>query len=114
MLKPLHKERRRRIRHNAHLAGHAVQDGYEIPCVVLNVTASGAQAWFDPVAIVSLRNGRCVLHIPRLGDVPARILWTAAYTMGFRFDVSPLFEEMLSRKLSLLHLPQPDRVSLTG
>ncbi len=93
-------DRRGSRRHRLNIPGRAIQDGYEIPCKVIDISETGARVEFDPVAIVGLRGTRCSLRILDISEVPARIIWKAAYSAGMRFEISPLFQNLLKRSLA--------------
>jgi len=90
---------RRFERYETNLAAHAVQDGYEIPCQVMDISAGGARVRFDSIALQSFRGSQCRLQVPGLGSYPSEIRWRDQGEMGLAFGLTELSRSALATLL---------------
>ncbi|WP_425098416.1 PilZ domain-containing protein [Tropicibacter sp. S64] len=85
---------------DCHIAAHAVQDGYRVPCTVLDISPGGAKLQFDSLSTQSIHDRPIVLDIPHIGGLPATFRWRAGDRGGVIFTLSELNQSALRRKLA--------------
>lgn len=86
-------------RFDTRLTARAVQDGFEIPCTVRDISAGGARVYFDNIAMQGFRGYKCRLQIEGLGTYPCERTWQDRFEMGFRFVISDLTRTALIKHL---------------
>ncbi|ETA53059.1 PilZ domain-containing protein [Ponticoccus alexandrii] len=82
------------------LWAHAIQDGFEIPCTVRDISAGGARLSIDPVARSSFRALGFQLCIDGLGTYPSTQRWKDRQSLGVEFDLSHSVRAALERQLA--------------
>ena len=82
------------------LFAHAVQDGYRVPCTVLDISPGGAKLQFDSLSTRSIHDRPLVLDIPHIGLLTATFRWRAGDRGGVIFTLSDLNQSALRRKLA--------------
>ena len=87
-------------RHACRIAAHAHQDGYAVPCMVMNLSAGGARLRFDALSARSVHDKPLVLDMPSIGRYPARFVWRAGECAGLAFDLAPAFRQSLKARLA--------------
>lgn len=85
---------------SCHLPAHAVQDGFRVPCTLLDISPSGAQLLFDTLSWSSVHDKPIVLDIPDIGQMPAVFRWRAGTRGGVQFTQSQLNQSLLRRRLA--------------
>lgn len=97
------KKRFHQMRSNArvscHIDAHAIQDGFEIPCVVSDISMGGAQVTFDTLSAQSVHDKPIILDIPEIGRLPAVFRWRAGPRGGVQFSQSDQNKTLLRKKL---------------
>lgn len=86
-------------RYTTRRPAHAVQDGYVIPCTLLDISARGARIRFDPIALSSFRGTRCTLRIDGIGSFPAERRWRDRLDMGMELRISDSVASALNNTL---------------
>ena len=92
--------RRAYPRYSTRRHGHALQDGHEIPCHLLDISAKGARLRFDPIALSSFRGNKCTLQINGMGRFPAHVQWRDRLDMGLSFQISESMANALNTRLA--------------
>lgn len=82
------------------LWAHVIQDGFEIPCTVRDISAGGARLSLDPVARSSLRALDFRLCIDGLGTYPSTQRWKDRQSLGVQFDLSHSVRTALEQQLA--------------
>ncbi|MGH1413336.1 MAG: PilZ domain-containing protein [Pelagimonas sp.] len=93
----------------ARLSAHAIQEGYEIPCFVSNISSTGARLIFDPVAKSAFSAETLIVHIHQIGQFPADLRWTKATSAGVQFAISDSVKQFLARRLNAEFEKLPNR-----
>lgn len=99
-------------RYAVSLGAHAVQDGFEIPCTVRDISAGGARLTFDPVARSTFRGLAFQLAVEGLGTYACHQRWQDRHALGVEFRISPSVQ--LSLQHQLAERFAGPRVSSTG
>ncbi|MFW2541766.1 PilZ domain-containing protein [Primorskyibacter sp. 2E107] len=82
------------------LSAHAVQDGVQVPCIVVDISSSGAQLCYDPQSNLCTQDKPLLIDTPEIGRLPVALQWCEGTRIGVRFTNTALNPALLHRKLS--------------
>ncbi|MFZ7090494.1 PilZ domain-containing protein [Primorskyibacter sp. 2E233] len=86
-------------RYSCHLYAHAIQDGFEVPCYVVNISAGGVQIKFDSLSVKSIYDKALSISIPGIGQYPAVFRWRSGTNAGLHFKISSAHRLALRARL---------------
>lgn len=90
---------RRSQRVSVKVAARCLQDGYVIPCEILDISEGGARLRFDSLGIAGIRDAPLNLQIPGYGQYLAEFRWRHGFDAGAEFQLTDRQKELLSRRI---------------
>lgn len=92
--------RRSKQRHVVRIQGRLHQDGYAMPCTIIDISAGGLRIRFDSAISRALRDKRSRVDVPEFGTFQADFRWRKSDEAGLSFVLTDRQAHQLSETLA--------------